>query len=146
MTRGREIVALVNIGASVMNINILKGGTFAFTRDISIGGNRYNETIQREFNVSYEQAEKAKRNEAVEGIDHQALSSIINNLNTEISSEVIRSFDYFKTTSTNENIDRIVLSGGASKIPDLLSQLAESQESPLKWRTPLKKWIFPKSI
>ena len=144
--REGEIVALVNIGASVMNINILKGGTFAFTRDISIGGNRYNETIQREFNISYEQAEKAKRNEPVEGIDPQALSTIINNLNAEISSEVIRSFDYFKTTSTNENIDRILLSGGASKLSDLLSQLAEKSGVPVEMVNPFKKVDIPKKL
>ncbi|MBI3802865.1 MAG: type IV pilus assembly protein PilM [Nitrospirae bacterium] len=144
--REGEVVALVNIGASVMNINVLKGGTFAFTRDISIGGNRYNETIQREFNLSYEQAEKAKRGEAVEGVDPQALSTIITNLNAEIASEVIRSFDYFKTTSTNENIDRILLSGGASKLPDFLSQLAEKSGIPVEMTNPFHKVDIPKKL
>ncbi|HLG21901.1 MAG TPA: type IV pilus assembly protein PilM [Candidatus Manganitrophaceae bacterium] len=144
--REGEIVALVNIGASVMNINILKSGTFAFTRDISIGGNRYNETIQREFNVNYEQAEKAKRKEAVEGIDPEALSNIINNLNMEISSEVIRSFDYFKTTSTNENIDRILISGGASKIPNLLSSLSDKSGAPVEIANPFSKVEISKKL
>ena len=144
--REGEIVALVNIGASVMNINILKGGTFAFTRDISIGGNRYNETIQREFNVNYETAERAKRKEAVEGIDPAALSNIINNLNMEISSEVTRSFDYFKTTSTNENIDRILLSGGASKLPDLLTHLAEKSGAPVEMTNPFNKIEIPDKL
>src|SRR5581483_5264935 len=137
--REGEIVALVNIGASVMNINILKGGTFTFTRDISIGGNRYNEMIQREFNVSYEQAERAKRTEQVEGIDPEALLNLINNLNVEIASEVIRSFDYFKTTSTNENIDRIIISGGASKVPNLVAHLSDKSGVPVDVANPFGK-------
>ena len=60
-----EITALINIGAGIMNINILKDGAFAFARDISIGGNRCTETIQKELGLSYEEAEKAKKSGAV---------------------------------------------------------------------------------
>src|SRR5690242_3144049 len=42
-----EVVALVNIGASIMNINILRGGSSVFWRDISSGGNKYTEEIQK---------------------------------------------------------------------------------------------------
>src|SRR5687767_13992238 len=52
-----DIVALVNIGASVMNVNIVRDETSLLTRDISIGGNRYTEAIQREMGVPYEEAE-----------------------------------------------------------------------------------------
>lgn len=133
-----EIVALVDIGASVMNINIIRGGAFAFTRDISIGGNRYTETIQREFNVNYEQAEQAKRGEIVDGIDPELLSNIINLLNDKIVSEVVRSFDYFKTTSNNEEIDRILISGGAAKVSNLVACLTEKSGTPVEIVNPFK--------
>jgi type IV pilus assembly protein PilM len=120
-----EVVSLINIGASVMNINILKGGTFSFTRDIPFGGNKYTEAIQREFNVSYDQAEKIKRGEVKSGFDPEALLAIYRTLNGEIANEVLRSIEYFKTTSANENIERVYLSGGSSKIPELKTQLAE---------------------
>ncbi|MFQ5949363.1 MAG: type IV pilus assembly protein PilM [Nitrospiria bacterium] len=141
-----EVVALVNIGANVMNIIVLKGGAFAFTRDISIGGNRYSETIQREFNVSYEQAEKAKRTEPVEGIDPEALLNIINGLNEKISTEVTRSFDYFKSTSTSENIDRILISGGTAKVPNLLAQLGERTGVPVEMADPFRKIDIPEKL
>ncbi len=138
-----EVVALVDIGASVMNINVIKGGAFAFTRDISIGGNRYTETIQREFNVNYEQAEQAKRGEPVDGIDPELLSNIIDLLNDKIVSEVVRSFDYFKTTSNNEDIDRILISGGGAKVSNLSSCLAEKSEIPVEMANPFKKIEIP---
>jgi type IV pilus assembly protein PilM len=120
-----EVVSLINIGASVMNINILKGGTFSFTRDIPFGGNKYTEGIQREFNVSYDQAEQIKRGEVKSGFDPEALLAIFRTLNGEIANEVLRSIEYFKTTSANENIEKVYLSGGSSKIPELKAQLAE---------------------
>jgi type IV pilus assembly protein PilM len=123
--REGEVVSLINIGASVMNINILKGGTFSFTRDIPFGGNKYTEAIQREFNLSYDQAEQIKRGELKEGFDPQALLNIYHTINGEVGNEVLRSVEYFKSTSANENIEKVYLSGGSSKIPDLKTQLAE---------------------
>ncbi len=51
-----DTTILVNIGASVMNVNIVGGGVSLFTRDIPLGGNRYSEAVQREMGVSYEEA------------------------------------------------------------------------------------------
>ncbi len=108
--REGETVALINIGASMMNINILKGGIFSFTRDISTGGKQYNEAIQREMDLSFDQAERAKRAEVIEGVDENQVSDIVHRLNADLVGEVMRSFDYFKTTSPNESIDRILVS------------------------------------
>ena len=120
-----ETVALVNIGASVMNINIVKNGNFAFTRDISIGGNRYTETVQKELNLSYGDAEKAKKGESIEGLNPEALSTVIETVNGEVASEIVRSFDYFKTTSLQEKVDKAILSGGCAKIKGLVPYLSE---------------------
>ena len=71
------ITALLNIGASVMNINILRDGVSIFTRDITVGGNRYTEALQRDAGLSYDDAEKIKRGEAVDGADRDQLNGII---------------------------------------------------------------------
>ena len=123
--REGETVALVNIGASVMNINILKGGMFSFTRDISTGGKQYNEAIQREMDLSFEQSERVKRAEVIDGIDAEQVNDIVQRLHAELISEILRSFDYFKTTSPHESIDRIILSGGGANLSGLVALLAE---------------------
>ena len=120
-----ETVALVNIGASVMNINIVKNGNFAFTRDISMGGNRYTETVQKELSLSYEEAEKAKKGESVEGVNPETLNAVMDTVNGEIASEIARSFDYFKTTSLQEKVDRALLSGGCAKTKGLIPFLSD---------------------
>ncbi len=145
-----ELVALVDIGASVMNISILKGGLFAFMRDISIGGNRYSETIQREFNLNFEQAELLKKGEApggvAEEIDAEALINIIDLLNEKISTEILRSFDYFRTTSSNEAIDRILLSGGGAKVKGLIPHLSEKLNLPVEMINPFKNIEVPDTL
>ncbi len=49
-----QTVALLNIGASVMNINIVRGGIPLFTRDVSVGGNQYTDALQKELDLSFE--------------------------------------------------------------------------------------------
>ena len=119
-----ELTALVNIGASVMNINILKGGLSAFTRDITIGGNRYTERLQHELTLSHEDAEAAKKGQ-FRGVDQEDINAVIATVDMEVASEIGRSFDYFRTTSSFEEITRIVLSGGCAKIKSLETRISE---------------------
>jgi type IV pilus assembly protein PilM len=119
-----ELTALVNIGASVMNINILKGGNSAFTRDITIGGNRYTERLQQDLGLSHEEAEAAKRGQ-LNGADAGAVTAAMTAVDMEVASEIGRSFDYFRTTSSYDDISRIMLCGGCAKIKTLRGRIAE---------------------
>src|SRR5258708_20484751 len=56
-----QTVALLNIGASVMNINIVRGAVPLFTRDVSVGGNQYTATLQKELDLSSEHAERLNK-------------------------------------------------------------------------------------
>jgi len=118
-----ELTALVNIGASVTNINILKGRGSAFTQDISIGGNKYTERIQQDLGLSLEDAESAKKGQ-LPGVNADALHQAIAAVNEEVATEIGRSFDYFRTTS-QDDIASIVLCGGCSKIPSLPNKISE---------------------
>jgi type IV pilus assembly protein PilM len=133
-----EVCVLVNIGASVMSLNILKGGMSAFTRDISLGGNRYTETIQKEMGVGFEEAERAKKQESVEGVDPEALNGIMNTVNGEVISEISRTMDYFRSSTGQEQIDKVVLCGGSAKVKNLSEQLAERAAVPVEVADPFK--------
>ncbi|MFZ5863307.1 MAG: type IV pilus assembly protein PilM [Nitrospirota bacterium] len=144
---GSEVVALVNIGASVMNIHIVKGGNFWFTRDISTGGNRYTETIQRDLNLSFDAAERAKRGEAVEGVNPDAVAEVVSTMNGELAAEIGRSFDYFRSTSTHETIDRVLLSGGTAKLSGLAPFLSERLGVPVELLDPFRQIrVNPKTV
>jgi type IV pilus assembly protein PilM len=133
---GDEIMALVNIGASVMNVNILKSGTCVFTRDISIGGNRYTEAIQNEFGVSYDEAEAAKRGGVSSRFDRDALGAVLTTVNTEVVSEVVNSIDYFRTTNMDGEVAKIVLCGGCSQAKGLVEQLGQRLSAPVEVANP----------
>src|SRR5262249_43312056 len=56
----KTTVALLNIGASLMNINITKGGMPLFIRDVSVGGNQYTDILQKELQLNFQEAEDLK--------------------------------------------------------------------------------------
>ncbi len=120
-----ENIALVNIGAGMININILKGGISVFTRDSSVGGNLLTEALQREFTISYANAEKLKQEESIEGVSPEDATAVLKSAFEEIITEISRSFDYFKDTTNYENIDQIILSGGGASTKDFASALSE---------------------
>jgi type IV pilus assembly protein PilM len=132
------ITALLNIGASVMNINILRDGVSIFTRDITVGGNRYTEALQRDAGLSYEDAEKIKRGEAVDGADMDQLNAIIATVTEDIVGEIQRSFDFFRSTTGSDKVSRVLLSGGCAKISQFTRVLSERLEIPVDIINPFK--------
>jgi len=135
---GDHITGLVNVGASAININVLVDGMSAFTRDISMGGDRYTEEIQKGLNISFGEAERAKRGERIEGIDQAKVQRIIQDTNVEVASEIGRTFDYFKTTIQAAQIDKVYLAGGASKTEGLVEQAGERLGIPVQGLNPFE--------
>jgi type IV pilus assembly protein PilM len=112
-------VALIDLGASTMKINIMQDGTSTFVRDISMGGNQYTEALQKEFNVNFETAEKMKRGQMLEGIPQDSVLSVVNAISEDIVVEVQRSFDFFRASAPDVNINKVVLGGGSSLFGDI---------------------------
>jgi type IV pilus assembly protein PilM len=120
-----RVIALLNVGASIMNINILRGSTSIFNRDIAVGGNQYTDAIQKELNLSFDQAEALKRGGRVDGAAADSLHPILNAVSENIALEIQKTFDFFKATSSEDRIDAIFLTGGTSKVHGLRELLAE---------------------
>jgi type IV pilus assembly protein PilM len=117
--------ALLNIGASVMNINVLKEGTSIFTRDITVGGNRYTEALQRDFGLSYEDAERVKRGEEVEGADREQIAGVMATVTEDVVAETQRSFEFFRSTTGSDAVSRVLVSGGCARIGNFMAVLSE---------------------
>jgi type IV pilus assembly protein PilM len=131
-----ETTALVNLGASVMNVNIIRGGVSLFTRDIPLGGNRYTEAIQREMGMSYEEAEESKKGEHASGSAAASLGNVIDSVNGEVASEIARTVDYFKTSASNAELDRVLVCGGVAKAKGLIQQLGDRMQTPVEVANP----------
>lgn len=140
-----EIVALVNIGAGVMNINILKGGTSAFTRDISIGGRQITEEIQKKLKLTYEEAEALKV-KGDGGLAHAEVERIIEGTSEQLATEVRRSLEFYAASSTGGEIKKIYLSGGCAKIKILPGLIAERVGTPVEVFNPFSKIDFDPKV
>ncbi len=116
-----QSVALVNIGASKTNINIVSGGIPSFTRDLTMGGNAFTEEIQKQMNLSFEEAEALKiggkdRRDTDVVIPHdveRALQAVAENLTSELQ----RSIDFYAATSADAAPTVIYLMGGSARLP-----------------------------
>ena len=139
-------VALINVGASMINMNIIKGGMSVFTRDSSVGCNLYTEALQREFSISFEDAERLKEGGEIEAISMEKADSVLDIASNEIVIEISRSFDYFKDTTNYENIDEIILSGGVALIGDFPAVLAERTGINVSVVQPFKNINIPDSF
>lgn len=132
-----ETTALVNVGASVMNINIVSKGTSLFTRDIPIGGNRYTESIQRELGLSYEDAEALKKGGKPSGSNQAAaVQGVVESVNAEVASEIARTIDYFKSTVTEGEVQQVLLCGGGAQIAGLVKQLRDRMHAVVEVANP----------
>jgi len=119
------VVALLNAGASAININILSGSQSVFTRDVSMGGNAFTEAVQKELNLPYESAEQLKKGQDVDGATYEDARAVLRAMTDNVLLEVEKTFDFFKATASNDRIDRIMLCGGASRVEGFAESLRE---------------------
>jgi type IV pilus assembly protein PilM len=136
------VVVLLNAGASATNINILNGDQSVFTRDISIGGNAYTEALQKELNLPFELADQLKRGVPVDGMTFDEARPVLRAVSENVMLEIQKTFDFFKATAASDRIDRIMLSGGASRAEGFTEMLTERFEAPVEVLDPFKKVAF----
>jgi type IV pilus assembly protein PilM len=119
------IVAMINIGASITNINVVKGSASLFTRDFALGGNSLTEAIQAKHGVTFEAAERMKI-EGPEGDDltRKTFRESLLDYADPICAEIVRSIDYFRSISGGETIKQALLSGGTANLPGLAGSLS----------------------
>ena len=132
-------VALLNLGASVMNINIVKGTTPLFTRDVSVGGNQYTDSLQKELDLSFDDAEALKLGKKVGTVSEDAKQPILQQVTEIIVLEIQKTFDFFRATASGEHIERIFLAGGSSRVPGLVEALRQEFSLPVEVLNPFQR-------
>src|ERR1700760_4215149 len=134
-----QVVALLNVGASVMNINIVRRWTPLFTRDVSVGGNQYTDALQKELDLSFEDAEKLKMGGTLAGVSDEQRTAILRSVSDILILEIQKTFDFFRATKAGENIRRIYVAGGTARVPGLLDLLKEEFAMPVEELYPFRK-------
>jgi type IV pilus assembly protein PilM len=137
-----SVTVLLNAGASATNINILSGEQSVFTRDVSIGGNAYTEALQRELSLPYDVADQLKRGEVVDGVSFEDARPVLRAVTENVMLEIQKTFDFFKATASSDRINRIVVSGGASRAEGFTEILGERFDAPVEAFDPFKRVTF----
>ncbi|NVN97152.1 type IV pilus assembly protein PilM [Candidatus Nomurabacteria bacterium] len=135
-----DVIALINVGASIMNINIVKDGVSLFTRDVQMGGNLYTEEIQKQLGVSGVEAESMKILATVS--NNHELQEVLSKVNENITQEIRRSLDFYNSTASDDRITKVYVSGGASKGYDFISAVSEKVSLPVELLNPFAKLTY----
>jgi type IV pilus assembly protein PilM len=133
-----QVVVLLNAGASAININILHGDQSVFTRDISLGGNAYTEAVQKELDLPFELAEQLKKGIPVDGATFEDAQPVLRAVTESVLLEIQKTFDFYKASASNDHIDRIVVSGGASRVDGFREMLQERFSAPVEEFDPFR--------
>jgi type IV pilus assembly protein PilM len=142
-----SVVAILNAGASAININILSGSQSVFTRDVSTGGNAFTEAVQKELNLPYESAEQLKKGQDVDGATYEDARAVLRAMTDNVLLEVEKTFDFFKATASSDRIDRIMLCGGASRVEGFAESLRERFATEVESFDPFRQVaIDPKKV
>ncbi len=106
-------LALVNIGASSTNINIIENGVTAFTRDMPVGGNTVTEEVQKKLSVGFSDAEKLKLGNITEDFKKEDVALHVKAGIENICEELAKTIEMFEKTS-DFKVTKIYLSGGGA--------------------------------
>ncbi len=119
-----ENVALVDIGATKMNINIISQGTSVVARDIVVGSRQLTEQIQNTFDIDFEEAEALKLGHIPAGDKQEQIEEIFSTTCTQWVLEIKKAIDLYHANHAEEPLTRLVLSGGGAKVSGLTDFLA----------------------
>ena len=131
-----KTIALLNIGASMSNLNILENGHPVLSRDIYIAGNNLTQKIQEAIGIDLKSIEELKPN-----IDKEKLNKVVTaaeSVISDLSKEIRTSFDYYESQSAS-SVSKIFLSGGGSKFSGLKDMLANLLSIEVEYWEPLRQ-------
>lgn len=137
-----QVVALLNIGASTTNINILNGVRSVFTRDATFGGNQYTSLLQKELGLTFDQAESVKRGMPLpEGAEVRDVGPIMDTVSDILALEIQKTMDFYRATVEDGEtaVQKILVSGGGSKLTGLADFLARRFEVSVEMFDPFRK-------
>jgi len=134
-----EVVAILNIGAEITNINIIQGGVPYFTKDLQVGGNSFIEAAQRKFNLSQSEAAAAVRGESGGGLE---MTPVVEQVCESVATALERAQVYLRTSNEAGALSRVMLCGGAALTPGVAEFLNRRFGVPADIANPLSRIAY----
>ncbi len=141
---GKASVALVDIGSSKMNINILSRGVSVVARDIIVGSQQLTDQIQNQFDIEPEEAEEIKLGYTPFKGDKADIEEIFSSTCTQWVLEIKKAIDLYQAKNPANPLTSLILSGGGSKVTGLTDFLAQETEMNVEIFNPFNSMKFNK--
>lgn len=144
---GRDVVALINLGANITNFVVIQNGEVVFSRDLSAGGYNITNEIHKEMGVTIEEAEALKLSAIDKKEVPDEVHSVISSVCEAIAEEIKNSVDFFAATSNGATINKCFVTGGSSKVSGLIEQIGRVATCPVEIMNPfLRTQLSSKKI
>jgi len=143
---------ILSIGASNTILTLVGKNNLKFTRDILVGGSDITKAIAKSFNISFDEAEKLKRETKIalgpgaEEENKNESEKIIVKILNQVTKEVRKSLSYYKTQSQKVKYSKMILSGGCANIDNIKDLLSEQFEIPVIIGNPLEDLKIDKRV
>ena len=127
-----DVVAMVNVGSELTNINIVQNGIPLYTQDLGVGGTNFVEAVQRTYNLSRTEAEAVVHGEEQPDFD---LNQVVQEVGEELAIGIERSLMYLQTSGESEEIHQILLTAAPSASPVSPRSWISATRRRSRWRT-----------
>lgn len=141
---GGTVELIVDLGATVTKIAVHRDGDPLFVRMVRLGGDASTRKLQEILELSWEEAEKAKLDASAAMFAGAELdpdderAAVLRTGVERVISEIRHSLDFFRSQHDDVDVQRVVLTGGASLAPDLSERLGDELELPVRLGDPLR--------
>jgi len=140
----KRTVLMADIGASTVNLVVLKDGSTIYATSFAGGGNDFTKALQRDFDISFEEAEFAKKGKLMPDISMSEVKQRIFEVADELARRIQQRLDYFQAIYPNETISKVLLCGGVALFKGLDRFLARKFNLPVEVANPLQELIVDK--
>jgi type IV pilus assembly protein PilM len=137
-------IALIDIGASKTSLNILKGTSSVFMRDVSLGSGQINQKIMSLIECNFEEAEQLKYGDNPDRLSPEDLKGIVSSVVADWCTEIRRALDFFYSTYPEDQIKQIILSGGGANISEFRQLLATEASTEVESINPFQNFHLEK--
>ena len=138
-----EVIAILNVGAEITNINIVQNGVPYFTKDLQVGGHTFVDAVQRRYNVTHEVATEAVRGNAPPDLD---VIPVVEQACEGLATALERAQAYLRTTGEAGLLTRLMLCGGSALTPGLVPFLQTRFGVPTEIANPLARIQYDRAL
>ena len=117
-----QVIAIADVGATMLTLSVLVDGKTVYTREQLFGGKQVTEEIQRRYGLSMEEAGQAKKHG---GLPEDYVSEILEPFKDALVQQISRSLQFFFSSSQYNYIDQLILAGGVAAMDGLRDEVEE---------------------